>query len=265
VSDKAPVVYKPRVAGDYVKALFHNVYNYTLLGGVATAAVLTGQWWLLAVGAGAEALYMLWAPSSKFVRSRVDRAFAEEDEKATQAMRQKLLESLSPADKSRVQAVLAKELEIRDLARNNTSLERSLLDRELAKLGQLVSDYLLLCESSTRLRAYLDEQSTSELERKMRHWEAVLEGDNKGEREIARRNLDVLKRRMERLRDIQTFVERATGEASLIENSLGLLADQIVSMQSAGEFAGQLDDLLDGVDAVRAAAGVADRLSQEAL
>ncbi|MFH1807809.1 MAG: hypothetical protein ABIJ09_03635 [Pseudomonadota bacterium] len=264
MSDKL-VLYKPRSTGAYVKALFHNVYNYSLLGGVATAAALTGQWWLLAMGAGAEALYMLWAPSSKFVRGKVDGMFAAEDQKEAAAHREKILELLSSRDRNRASALIDKEAEIRELAENNKSLERSLLDRELQKLGQLVNDFVSLCEASSRLRAYLDNQDKGELERKMRHWEAVLEGDKRSERELARRNLDVLKRRMERLRDIQTFVERAVGEMSLIENSFGLLSDQIVSMQSAGEFAGQLDDLLDGVDAVRSAAGVAERLSQEVL
>ncbi len=33
-----------RTTGDYAKKLFHNVYNYTLLGGIATATVASGQW-----------------------------------------------------------------------------------------------------------------------------------------------------------------------------------------------------------------------------
>jgi hypothetical protein len=51
-----------RTTGDYARRLFHNPYNYSLLGGVAVASVATGQWWLGIVGVGMEALYMLYAP-----------------------------------------------------------------------------------------------------------------------------------------------------------------------------------------------------------
>ena len=43
----------------------------------------------------------------------------------------------------------------------------------------------------------------------------------------------------------------ARGQLDLIENSFQLIADQIVTMQSPQELSGQLDELLDGVEAIR--------------
>ena len=42
----------------------------------------------------------------------------------------------------------------------------------------------------------------------------------------------------------------ARGQLDLIENSFQLIADQIVTMQSPQELSGQLNDLLDGVEAI---------------
>ena len=44
----------------------------------------------------------------------------------------------------------------------------------------------------------------------------------------------------------------------LIENTFGLLADQIVTMRSPRELSGQLDDLADGVEAVKTTARETD-------
>ncbi|MBN2362117.1 MAG: hypothetical protein JXR83_21880 [Deltaproteobacteria bacterium] len=264
MSDAPPPRPTQRSSGDYVKALFHNVYNYTLLGGVATVAVLTGQWWLLPVGLAAEGLYMLWAPSSKFMRRQIDKQFEEEDRKLSANRREQMLSALNPRDFNRCQTLLLKEAEIRRLAEENQSFERSMLERELDKLSRLADDFVSLADSSTRLRAYLDKQRLDEVERQQRNYQKQAESaSDPAQRDLAKKNLDILMRRLERLRDIKEFVSRASGELDLIENSFALLADQIVSMRGAGEFGGQLDDLIDGVDAVRQAAGVAERLSEE--
>src|SRR2546423_385618 len=53
----------------YYRYAFHNVYNYTLLSGIAAASLLTQQWWMAVVGVGAEALWMIFGPDSKLLRS----------------------------------------------------------------------------------------------------------------------------------------------------------------------------------------------------
>jgi hypothetical protein len=51
--------------------------------------------------------------------------------------------------------------------------------------------------------------------------------------------------------EIRRYLEVARGQLDLIENSFQLIADQIVTMQSPKELSGQLDELLDGVEAIR--------------
>ena len=58
-------------------------------------------------------------------------------------------------------------------------------------------------------------------------------------------------RRLEKMQEIRRYLSVARGQLDLIENSFQLIADQIVTMQSPQELSGQLDELLDGVEAIR--------------
>jgi hypothetical protein len=248
-----------RTTGDYAKKLFHNVYNYTLLGGVATAALATGQWWLGLVGVGLEAMYMLYAPDSKTIRNSVDKAFEREAEQERARARMGKLQILERDEKLRCAALMSKQQEITHLASENPSFTGQLLSGELGKLDRLVDAFIDLSWSTCRSRQYLQSEDVADIEQQARSYEKAAEKD-----ELAKKNLAIVTRRLERLRDIQAFVSRASGQLELIENSFGLLADQIVSMRSPGEMSGQLDDLLDGVEAVRETAREAEQLLQPA-
>jgi len=73
-------------------------------------------------------------------------------------------------------------------------------------------------------------------------------------RRLAAQNLSVLEKRRERISELHRFVEKARGQLDLMENTFELLRDQVVSMTSPSELGGQLDDLIDGVEAVRSTA-----------
>ena len=256
MADEAPV--KKRTTGDYARRLFHNPYNYSLLGGVAAASLATGQWWLGIVGLGAEALYMLYAPDSERVRNYVDRTFEEDDARAKEQARARLLNQLQGWDRDRCLALLEKQREIVKLAAENPSFGTDLLKNELNKLESLTSSFLELVGTTKRYRDYLNQEDIGDIEKMQR---AYKRDADKGD-EIAKKNLAVVTRRLERLGEIRQFLQRAGGQLELIENSFGLLADQIVSMRSPGELSSQLNDLLDGVDAVRETARDTEKLMQ---
>jgi hypothetical protein len=77
---------------------------------------------------------------------------------------------------------------------------------------------------------------------------------------IARKNLAILNKRIEKITEIHRYLEVARGQLDLIANSFQLIADQIVTMQSPQELSGQLDELLDGVETVKQTAADTERL-----
>ena len=122
-------------------------------------------------------------------------------------------------------------------------------------LDQLTASFLDLAALSSRQRNYLASVDMQNLESEIRRYEAMVEGaDDPSVVKLAQQNLAVVLKRKEKLSEIHGVVVKALGQMELIENTFELLADQIVTMRSPKELGGQLDDLIDGVEAVKSTA-----------
>src|SRR5262249_53931899 len=127
----------------YFKYAFHNVYNYTLLGGVATVALMTQNWWLAVVGGGLEALWMVCAPGSRAMRELwLDKVHAEKVKEKQSAEKNRLLAGLPAPDVDRYRRLEDLRLEILKLCSENPKFTSELLKDELKKLDQLVESFL---------------------------------------------------------------------------------------------------------------------------
>jgi len=253
---------KPKVP--YSKYAFANPYNYAVLGGVASAAVLTGNWWLGLAGAGAEALWMLFAPDSRLLRKTwFDKRHKEEEDARRKLELDAKFKALPDADAMRCLALREKQDQIHRLAEENPSFTVDLLSGELGKLDALVRSFVDLSVTCARYQDYLKSVDLDEIQRDLRRYHQILERDTDAEKkELARKNLVVLEKRKEKYGEIRGYLSSARGQMELIENTFRLLADQIVTMQSPTELGGQLDELMDGVEAVRQTTRETDKLLQ---
>ena len=240
----------------YHRYAFANAYNLSLLGGVGAAALFTNQPWMMIIGAAAEAIWMLFAPDSRalqrlwFDRVHADRVRNEEQK----ALREKLA-SLPLTESERVLRLGEKRLQILRLARENRELTAELMRGELDKLETLVGNFAELTLAQNRYQAYLDSVSVRELEADLRRQDGLVKTAKEPEaRELAQKNLAVLMRRRDKVAELRQFVSRARAQMDLIENSFDLLSDQIVTMRSPKDLDGQLDELIDGVEAVQVTA-----------
>lgn len=240
----------------YFRYAFHNVYNYTLLGGVAAAAAITGNWWLAVVGAGAEALWMVFAPDSKLMQKKVfDKVHEEQLAASVEAERRKQLAHLSIQDAERYARLDRRSVELLRLCEQNQAFTADLLKDELEKLTKLKESFLELLTSSGRYEEYLATVDFDAVEEDIRrHQRTADKAGDPDRKRLAEKNLAVLEKRRERLAEIKRYVVNAHGQMDLIENTFELLADQIVTMSSPRELGGQLDELIDGVEAVRSTA-----------
>jgi hypothetical protein len=248
----------------YGKYAFSNPYNYALMGGFASAAVLTGNWWLGLAGAGFEALWMLFAPDSKLLQKTwFDKRFKDEKDAARKAELDAKFKTLPEGDAMRCLALREKQEQINRLARENPAFTVELLSGELAKLDNLVMSFLELSVTCSRYQEYLKSVDIDEIERDLRRYQQIVDTAKEAEkRSLAQKNMLVLTKRKDKYGEIRGYLSTARGQLELIENTFRLLADQIVTMRSPQELTGQLDDLLDGVEAVRQTARETDRLLQ---
>jgi len=238
----------------YLKMAFNNPYNLALvLGGVA-ASVLTLNPIPAVVALGAEGLWLLHAPESKTLRRLLwDPRFEKIRLAVEQQERAERMRNLTPEERERVENLAQRQVDINRLASQNPSFTGDLLRNELVKTSKLVNAFLEMALTCARYESYLEQVDVNALDRDRQRFSGRATSDKtpEQERDIARKNLAVIEKRLEKLRDIRSYLGVARGQLDLIENSFQLIADQIVTMQSPTELGGQLDDLLDGVESIK--------------
>lgn len=246
----------------YLKAAFANPYNLSLLAGGLAASALTLNPLLAVIVVGLEILWVVNAPGSKKLQEWLwDPQFDKQQQAQVDAERAARLESLDETDRERVVSLLARQQEINSLAAQNPSFTGELLRSELTKTDRLVEAFMDMATTCGRYEAYLNSIDLSELERDRRRWETIVKQDERNsETDIARKNLAVIMKRFDKMKEIHSYLSLARGQLDLIENSFQLIADQIVTMQSPQELTGQLDELLDGVESIKQTAADTERL-----
>jgi hypothetical protein len=247
----------------YLRMAFANPYNLSLLIGSLAVATIVQEPIVALTSLSMEALWLVFGPSSTLLQRwlwdpALERARRETEGKARAAF----LASLDPDARRRVDGLVGRQETIRTLAAQNPSFTGDLLRNELLKTNRLVDAFVEMALNCARYEQYLASIDPSELKRdRDAYSEAARRGDPDDQQtQIARKNLDIVNKRLDRMADIRRYLSVAKGQLDLIENSFQLIADQIMTMQSPKELSGQLDELLDGVEAIRETAHDTERI-----
>lgn len=238
----------------YLKMAFNNPYNLSLLLGGVAASVLTMNPIPAMIALGGEAIWLLHAPESKTLRRLLwDPRFEKVRLAIEEQERNEKIKHLPLHVQERIRELVHRQHEIHKLAEQNPSFTGDLLRSELVKTRKLVDSFMEMARTVSRYEHYLSSVDLRELERDRERWQqrAQSQKGSEQEREIAKKNLAVILKRLDKLRDIRNYLSVASAQLDLIENSFKLIADQIVTMQSPKELSGQLDDLLDGVESIQ--------------
>ena len=247
----------------YLKFAFSNPYNVSLLLGALIAAGLTMNPVLAVAALGAEALWLLYAPDSRRLRHLLwDPRFEKVREAMLAQERAERMALLNERDRARVDTLIARQRDIRRLAATNPSFTGELLRAELVKTDRLVEAFLDLSVTCTRYEQYLASIDLPALDRDRTRFEVNAKAgpEDDPQAQLARKNLAIVLKRLDKMKEIRRYLTVARGQLDLIENSFQLIADQIVTMQSPQELSGQLDELLDGVQSIRDTAVETERI-----
>ena len=247
----------------YLKAAFANPYNLSLLAGGLAASAITLNPLIAIITVCLEVLWMVNAPGSKKLQEWLwDPTFDQQQQADEEAARAERLKNLDETDRERVLSLLARQHEINALAAQNPSFTGELLRTELTKTDRLVEAFTEMAATCSRYESYLDSINLSDLEKDRRRWETIVRNQERQtpETDIAAKNLAVIMKRFEKMKEIHHYLTVARGQLDLIENSFQLIADQIVTMQSPQELTGQLDELLDGVESIKQTAADTERM-----
>lgn len=237
----------------YFRFAFANPYNLALLGGSLAAAALTFNPLIALAGLGLEAIWLVNHDNAALRRFVWDPRFEQMKREAREQERQARLQLLGAGDRARVEDLAARQAEIHRLAAENPSLTGDLLRTELKKTDKLVEAFVDMAVTSARYEAYLQSVDLELLDDDRARLERDIKLGKEGDSQVdlARKNLAIILKRLEKMKEIQRYLDVARGQLDLIENSFQLIADQIVTMQSPQELSGQLNELLDGVESIR--------------
>ena len=238
----------------YLKMAFANPYNLSLFFGTLAAAGLTLNPVLAMAALGLEALWLLHAPDSGRLKHILWDPRFDKLRKALEAQeRAERLKDLGEGERMRVETLVARREEIGRLAAQNPSFTGELLRGELVKTDKLVGAFVDVSLTCVRYEGYLKTIDDRALQKDVdRYAAAVRAGAPDDPRTgLSQKNLAIVLKRQERMQEITRYLGVARGQLDLIENSFQLIADQIVTMQSPQELSGQLDELLNGVEAIR--------------
>ena len=238
----------------YLKYAFANPYNLSLFLGGLAASVVTLNPVLALATLGVEAIWLLHAPDSSRLRKLLwDPRFEKLRHTLERQERAQRMSGMSDEDRERVEALVDTQQGIISLGEQNPSFTGDLLRGQLVKTQRLVDSFLEMAKTCDRYEKYLRSVDVDDLEEERARWQGRVQARqlSEQEREIAKKNLAVILKRTDKLREIRNYLSVARGQLDLIENSFELIADQIVTMQSPAELSGQLDDLLGGVESVQ--------------
>lgn len=245
----------------YLRAAFANLYNLTLLGGLATASAVTGDWWLFGVGLAAEGLWLLFAPDDKRFRRAVDARHAQE-RKLEELKRLTEQTALLPAnERARVQRLGAKAAEVKGEVQRNPRLGGDFMADQLRRIEELVAEFAHLAVTTWRAEEYLARSDAKAINRQREeHRKLESSAADEAARDIARQNREILEKRLAIIDELGRFGQRARGQMSLIENTIALLRDQVMTMATPEALSTQLDTVVASVEAIRDATREAEAL-----
>jgi len=238
----------------YARYAFWNAYNISLFLGAVVLGVAIDQGWISVLACAAEVLWMIFAPDSKLLRALwFDRAFAAEQKAETAHRRQDRIGLLTQNDGTRLAYLCGQKQVIERLAAENPSLTVELLHDELAKLDALLDDFIELGVTAVRAELHTSTFDFPAMRRSWHIYQELLARHEVGDprRDIAAKNMDVLRRRRERYEDLCRTIQVTRGQMELIEQTFRLLGDEIMTMASPRELGGRIEELRLAVDAVR--------------
>jgi hypothetical protein len=219
---------------------------------VVTAAAITRDPWFLAAGAALEGLWLSVAAQSP----RIARALRARERSSTreQTLRTTLDEIglLPSSERLVVQRVATAAAEIRDECRRNPRLGAGMLSHDLERLEQTIAEYVHLAVLAWRCDTYLARADARQITRERDEWRQTAGSDpDEGTRLLATQNVAVLERRLALMDEIRRFVGRARGQLALVQNTVALVRDQVLTMSTPQTVVQELDALVVGLDAIR--------------
>lgn len=241
----------PSKPGSVLKRAFFNQYNYIWLGATGLFSAAAGSFLPALIGVGAEVLWLVLGADSGPFRRWVA---VQEGKEAKQKMLGEVAQmaaSLEGDYQARFEALRKLADEIQELARENQGLESSLIQREMAKLGQLLHSFLKMAANHQRLQNYLSQNPVAEVERDIARSQRALkqESDPRVTASL-KQALALAQKRLKQHQQVEGAWKSLSVQMDTLEKAFDYLKSHILGIGNGAELAEELDNLVTGVSTV---------------
>lgn len=232
----------------YITEALKLQYNWITLVGIAGFALVSGSALPLLLGAGLELMYLSVVPQNpRFQRLVRSRKLAEEQKEETGRLLA-MFQEMTPEIRLRYADVDKIAIEIRQNYLRLSSASQMFAPQMEERLQVLLKAYLRLLHAAWQHREYLRTTDIRRVESELQNLQKSAASDAARVQEINRKRIDILEKRIEKFKKIRETRDVIDAQCAAVQDVLGLLRDQSVTMHNPQQLTDHLDGLVRDVE-----------------
>jgi hypothetical protein len=235
---------------NYIKAALGWQYNWIGLAGAAAFALVSGSGLPLILAAGIELIYLSLVPQSSRFRRLVRSWQYMEEKRQQQAKLSDIFRQLPLEIRGRYNEL---STQCRDILANYqrlSSTSRIYIGQMEERLNGLLNSYLRLQYAVGQHEEYLANFDSATIQGEIVQLEHSVQSPDSLEKVkgINQKRIEILKKRLEKFGKIRENREVIFAQCKAVEDVLGLIKDQSVTLRDPQEVSGQLYSLIHDVE-----------------
>ncbi len=205
-------------------------------------------WIPLAVGAGAETLYLSTLPATTAYRRLVDRRANDKAFADKQRLREQLIRTFDPRERDAVEYLRRLKF---DIYKNyQTSTRSTDIPDRIHGLDQAWEAYVDLLDTYRRRKYHLRSTNLTQIKNQIQQAErSISTASDETTRRLFEQNLEFLEKRLRNYSNIENSMKRAEAQLQSIESFFQLVNDEVMTMQSPEQISSlDFDSLLTSIE-----------------
>jgi hypothetical protein len=229
---------------EYLRRAFYNPYNYGLMILFGGLTIIDQNIGWFAIGVALEAAYLYTLTTNPRFQRVVESELEDQVLVNVDRMREQLWDYVDPSLRKRYQDVEALAKRLHGDMKNFAQLKDPLVKENVRKVATLMTSFLKLCVAITRYRNYLGDVKPGDLERDITRLEEEALGADERVAAVKAKNVDVLRKRLDKITKARANVEYLSAQLETIEDTMRLVVDQAVTLTDPRGTGTQIDSLL---------------------
>ncbi|MBC7798166.1 MAG: hypothetical protein H7Z37_14945 [Pyrinomonadaceae bacterium] len=213
----------------YLKEALIEPVNFWGLAGFAVAAAYTQSVIPLAVAIGMEGAYLASVPATRLYKKLVDGREKDRVRQLRDAQRERVIKEFDPREREAVNYLRKLKNDIYENYKKFTATKE--IPMNIKTLDQRWEDFVDLLDVYRRRKNHLRSINRQVVQNQLKQANYAVENstDNRTRR-IQEANVEILKRRIAAVSELEKSVKLVEGQLQSIENFFGLVNDQIVTL-----------------------------------